>query len=1493
MTKLQILKSALVGGASVLTLASPATAKVFDIPDGDLSTALVAYMKQSDVEIIYADDAVRGHRSHGARGDYTETAALTQLLRGTGFTTQPMPMSNAIGIVPQRSAPEELRVAQARRAPAAPKSPEPATVETVVVTAQKKSENIQNVPIAVTALSQQQLTERQIAGGPDLVKEVPNLTFSKTNFTGYNLEIRGIGTQAISVTTDPAVAVAFNGTPFIRNHFFEQEFFDVQDVEVLRGPQGTLFGRNATAGVVDLKSALPIDTYEAMVSADLGNFSNRRLEAMLNIPIAGDKLDLRMAAEWTKRDGYSFNEITGRPIDGRDLWSGRLTLGWKPVSNLQTYFVWEHFSENDDRIRSGKQLCEKDPGPGEVLGISAGGPFLNQGCLPVSLYSPNAFEVPNGFALPYYGGLVGAGFGLAILNPLLADSNVDPYSSVTQSHDLRVIESTLNPQYKSKNDTLEFNATYSLTPTLTLTSDTGYNRDFLFSTEDYNRFNTTPGIFAYDPANFGNLIAPLDPHLGVCGQAYGECATTGVPCDPAQATSLECTRYGAFIDPQLGPATRLVAEDLSDETAWQLSQEIRLASNFDGPFNFSVGGNYMHYETEENYYVFINTLTMFAANDAYGTTNPWIPGVSDNTACRGFTTGRQYPDINNPGGPEGCLGYIDPNPIGSLNNEGHNYFLSQNPYFLNSYAVFGEAYYNPTVDLKLTAGLRWTDDQKHFIEIPSELLTRGYGYPSTGEISQEWDKWTGRMVADWTPQLEFTAQTMFYASYAHGYKAGGANPPGAVFLQYNQVDIAHPVHPLTFKPEFNDAFELGTKNTALDGGLIFNADAFYYDYKGYQISQIVDRTSVNLNFNANVWGGEVEANWSPLPGLKFAFSGGYEGTRINSGQSAIDLLDRTGGNSNWIVVKPFVTQASNCILPKYVIAYQLNGAFGPNGEALTVDCGNAYVAHVDPVTGQPYTTNLAGATTLHGDPVDPSYHGFDPLAGTPGDPYTGQNNYGGIDYGPVPNNGEGFAKNVGGKQLPNAPHYTASLTADYTMPISEDWAATVHSDFYWQSQSWARVFNAVGDKIHGYSTVNFALILTDASGWQVMGYVKNIFDTTHITGTFLNSDDTGLPTNIFLTDPRLYGVRVTKQLDENDGFWGSDYSGYDFFTDLFTDKDGKRPPLWIELGGNFAQLVDEWQHYRPSFESLIPGNLPSPTGIEKSPAAGFDWEGKLSFQPEDSDWVLKAGVRYGRTGTNTRVHQSLPPSHYKKYITGPICTRLHFCTRTITASVNKLVDAHMSASEEHAMLDFTAGKEVGLGMFGAGSRGSVAAGVRKVDFDTHAFSDLNSNPNWTPTVTPPYFITIAHDVWDGTSDEHRSFHGLGPEATWDADMPVLGAPDMGEVTVDWGLNAAVLFGRQRADIVRKTSDLHCSLSFPYRGCTNSYLSHKFSRSRQVTVPNLGGYAGLSMRYQNAKVSFGYRADMFFGAMDGGQDTARQYGRGFFGPYASVSIGLGG
>jgi len=1524
-----------------IAFAVPAHAENFNIPGGDLKSALDRYTTQTGTPVIYVTKTIEGVRTGGVSGEINSDQALSKILAGTGFVVHRDP-SGVVAIVRGTSGRNEPPVIGSFELAQA--VPARATVETVTVTSSKLGgADVQSIPIAITALSQEQLTSRQIAGGPDLIKQVPNLTFTKTNFTGYSIQIRGIGTQAISVTTDPAVAVSFNDTPFIRNHFFEQEFYDVAQVEVLRGPQGTLYGRNATAGVVNVTSAVPTDQFEAMGSADVGNYQNRRFEGMVNLPVAGDKLMLRIAGEWTKRNGYSFNSLTDSSIDGRDLWSGRASLRWQPSANFHSDLVWEHFQEDDDRLRSAKQLCKRGAPPDSVLGQSTHSivngqtaapnivieAHLNQICLPGSMYSPDAFGVPDSLSLPYYGGISGAGIN-ALETPLTFNSvlstgqHYDAYAGTTQSQNLRVIESTLDPKYKSRNDTLELNTEWNVRPSLTVHSETAYNRDFLWSSEDYNRFNTQPGIFAFDPARPYGRLGLVTPD-GSYRCVDNTLSVGGNFC--ANPSTAEQTAY--FCDPQLGCSNRLVAEDLAEEHAWQFSQELRLSSDLKGPLNFSFGGNYMHYETEENYYVFINTLTMFSAVQGLSgraANDPWIPGVSDNGRC--LHNGHQLTDPFSRSDAAQCLGYIDPNPITSLNNQGHNYFLSQNPYNLNSYAGFGEAYYNVTNDLKLTAGLRWTDDQKHFVEIPSELLTHGFGYPVTGTLDQEWKEFTGRFVANWTPKVPFTDQTMLYASYAHGYKAGGANPPGAVLLSFGTGDITNPVHPTTFAPEFNDAFEVGTKNTMFDGAVTLNGDMFYYDYKGYQISQIVDRTSVNLNFDATSMGAELEATWEPLPGLKFGFNGGYERTKLANGSQAIDLMDRTAGNPNWLIVKPFVTQASNCVVPAYVVAYLLTPANASGGAIenslayLGPICGVAYNQQLDPITGKTYAANPTGNMwsgpsspgTFNGPPINPTYPGFDPVAGNvPGDPYTGQNTYNGVDYGPASNNGAGFYKNLSGNELPNAPHYTMSLTADYTVPVSPSWAATLHSDFYWQSESWARVYNDDPyDRIRGYTNLNLALTLTDDSGWQVMGYLKNVFNTTAITGTFLNSDDSGLTTNIFLTDPRLFGVRVTKHFGEG----GSGGGG------SFVDGDGKLPTLWVTVGGNFNNLLTaNNQVYYPDYirpggasmnnsgftGTALPGTgtltqlmgdsgFSSPDSYEVAPNAGFDWEGKLAIQPQGSDWVLKAGIRYGRSGSNRRLYQTTIPGTRTKvhgkygYVACPTHGTCH-------SGVNrKFVNAQGSQSEQHAIMDFEAGVNVGIGLFGKPGNANISGGIRMAQFNSQSNFDINSDPDYVFVPKGAY-----HNVYKATGDETRDFHGIGPEVAWDANQTILGNVDNGEVTLDWGVNAAVLFGRQSVNAKHFTSYCHVNgllnSSHGALGCITVLPGHTQTktthRSRRKIVPNLGGYIGASARYNSAKISFGYRADTFFGAMDGGQETAKDYNRGFYGPYMNVSIGLGG
>jgi outer membrane receptor protein involved in Fe transport len=102
----------------------------------------------------------------------------------------------------------------------------------------------------VSAFSQDALQKSRIDGGPNLVLAIPNVNFSKGNFTGYNFQIRGIGSKLVAGSGDAGTGIHLNNAPLISNNLFETEFYDVERVEVLRGPQGTLYGRNATGGVV-------------------------------------------------------------------------------------------------------------------------------------------------------------------------------------------------------------------------------------------------------------------------------------------------------------------------------------------------------------------------------------------------------------------------------------------------------------------------------------------------------------------------------------------------------------------------------------------------------------------------------------------------------------------------------------------------------------------------------------------------------------------------------------------------------------------------------------------------------------------------------------------------------------------------------------------------------------------------------------------------------------------------------------------------------------------------------------------------------------------------------------------------------------------------------------------------------------------------------------------------------------------------------------------
>ncbi len=1484
------LKLALGASCAMAVLAAAsvghAEERSFNLASAQATETIPEFARQAGIQIVAPADKLRGVKTPAIEGRYDSRQALAMLIDGTGL----------------RIASDDGRTVTLVQDPQGGSAAGGgATVEALIVTAQKREEDIQDVPIAISAFTQEQLERSQVAGGPDLITQVPNMTFTKTNFSSYSIQIRGIGTQAVSATTDPGVAVAFNNTPFTHNRFFEQEFFDLQRVEVLRGPQGTLYGRNATAGVVNLISQKPRFIYEAKLSADVANYNSTRLEGMINIPLVEDAVALRLAGAWTKRDGYAFNEITGSPIDGRDLWSTRASLRFSPNDRLDINLIWEHFQEDDDRLRSGKQLCKKHvvtdvlgaagsplDAEGNPIGLDlidipltqgSGGverpigmpnagqngifatlqPTLSQGCIRESLYSADSFQTPNGASVPYYVPVSAIGVPISFF---------DPYANQAQSRDLRVVESTLDPKYQAESNVVELQASYELADGLTLASETAYSSDFVYSLQDFNRFNTVAGAWSTTDGSKGrNALA---------GRILDE--------------------NGVFCDPQIGCSDRLIAMDLSTGDSRQFSQEFRLSSDFDGAFNFSLGANFLRFDTVNKYYVFINSLSIAAfmnnnINRTYTPSYPYIPGVSDNAEA--LRTGLRPGDVNSNAGYVNV--YAEPNSISNIQDTGHNYFLSKNPYRLISYAVFGEAYYDITDTLKVTAGLRWTVDKKHFPRIPSWALSGdSVGYPVLEVLDQEWREPTGRLAVDWKPDLPFTDETLLYASYAHGYKAGGANPPPMIIVgPYQSV-----TRPKTFDAEFVDAFELGAKNTLADGRVTLNLAAFYYDYKDYQISEIVDRTAINRNFDATIWGLEVEADWRPLENLRLGFKGGYEHSGFADGEQAIDLMDRTAGTPGWVTVRPFPTRAVNCVLPTWLFAHigpvrifpdypNLYGVGAAGGSAIGA-CEQAYLTfvdgqNVDPITGLPYVdlTDYEGAVPTGN--VSTLQHWF------PG-------TYPGWDPATAPNHGEGFFKDIGGNPLPNAPKFTATLTADYTLPLTGDWLATLHTDLYWQSQSNWRIFDDHEyNRIDEYFTMNLAAIFTnEPAGWKVMAYVKNVFDRDSITGAFLNSDDTGLTTNVFLTEPRLYGLRVTKNWSGGPLLGG------------FGERHEGPYPFTLEIGGQVQRQDAPYEPVRPGVSEPFSDAL-DPTGAQNR---DLDWgDGRsvrLTYRP-DALWAVSAGVRFGRTNNDVgRVHLEEFgdigcnwAANNPKYVTNCIEGGISF-----TTAYNWL-DASARDREEHLVADFSVGRDLGLGGLG-GLKSTVGAALRYGGFKSETAMQMEGVPDWD---LPDAGVNDINNKYPSSpssfhqNEAHltatREFKGVGPMLTWDATLPLLDEESLGRLGVDWSVAGGALFGKQTTSVsgeeeVRYWTGEYGGVVGPPRLATPVSTSQvSAERSRSVTVPVADLSLGLFYELDRVKVSAGYRWERYFDVLDVGDDEPRDADRTIDGPYFKLSVGFGG
>jgi len=236
-------------------------------------------------------------------------------------------------------------------------------LEEIVVTARRKEESLQSVPASIASLSQSDLEERSIDSAMELTNYVPSLVVSSAGAQGTNFTLRG---QGATFYAGPGVVVYFAEVPLPGRGVMPGIYHDLQNVQVLKGPQGTLFGRNTTGGAVLFEPARPTDDREGSIEGIVGSDDWYQMRGMLNVPLIEDKLLARVALDTNQRDGYIDDVNTGRDYNNVDYQSLRIGLTARLSDALESYTVFQAIDSKSHG--TGNLLTNVAPGMMPTMG---------------------------------------------------------------------------------------------------------------------------------------------------------------------------------------------------------------------------------------------------------------------------------------------------------------------------------------------------------------------------------------------------------------------------------------------------------------------------------------------------------------------------------------------------------------------------------------------------------------------------------------------------------------------------------------------------------------------------------------------------------------------------------------------------------------------------------------------------------------------------------------------------------------------------------------------------------------------------------------------------------------------------------------------------------------------------------------------------------------------------------------------------------------------
>ena len=920
------------------------------------------------------------------------------------------------------------------------------TVEEVVVTALRKETNLQDTAITITAITSDDLELKQLENFEDLQFAVPTLTFAKGAFSGAGISLRGIGNFAVGNSSSNAIGYFWNGQTASQSGLYEAEFFDVERVEVLRGPQGTLFGSGTTGGAVQMITVRPNAEAGGNIKVDLADYDSTRLSGAVNLPLS-DNLRSRFAFASLKRGGFVTNSYDDSKLDDRNTLAGRASFEYDYSDDTVISLIYEQTTADDSRLRANRQFCKADP----LFGCSP----LERGM--DAIQSPGSY----GHWVPY----------LQFQNP---DLSTSIYRN-NPSQSIRSVDLDHKPEHNAKLESTLFEIDSALSDTMNMVFSYSYHTRNYFDTADYDHaVSVVPYAMGPITTNLGK-----DSNIG-----YGGVGLQTYTSDQA-------------------------ADMSTNESEWSQT-ELRFSSDYDGAFNFTAGLFHQTESSQTDYRIATPYMSywgdtstgpicaIFAYSCGLGGAPFWSPFFSGLAAAAAQAPGLIAAGVITPAQAQGYVLNAAAT-AGSAAGvpalaDWQSMFHNDSNLNRDSSALYGELYYAISDATRITLGGRYSEYRIHDYTYSSLLDLQGQ---ATGNYSgvqpdpihriYEGDKFTYKLALDHS----LNDNSLLYATYSTGFKPGGVNPTDAE----NGT-------PSLYDPEIVNVFEVGMKNTLMDGRLQLNLSAYHNELEGLQLSKIVRRSSVNENADATITG--VEAEFTFFVTNTVMIDGFVAQT-----DATID---------EFASVDPINPGAATQILPLAPGATGFLGDFAPlaatcdplvflGQAAPSATCGLGLAAS---------NAQLAALVKYANTDTGPVFKSFGPLCTQP---------FFGLDSTTLPCPAtNGVEQDLSGNKLPGSAdlNYRLGVTKFFDTTAGT-W--TARADYSYRGDTESDTFNRKIGHVDAYSQVDVSMRYQPNDGdWYVGAYIRNLRDDDHIYAYYATDPTVGGFSNGVAIDPKIMGI---------------------------------------------------------------------------------------------------------------------------------------------------------------------------------------------------------------------------------------------------------------------------------------------------------------------------------------------------------------------------------